>query len=430
MNRKAAAFLGRHNFSVHQDIDTIVDAMLYDMDEGLSGRPSSEDMIRTYINAPKDSVRGKSVIVIDAGGTNFRSCLVSFDKDGNADISNLEKTKMPGVERQLTKQEFFDQMARNLEHLKDMSSRIGFCFSYPVRILEDGDGILLNFMKEVKAPEVEGCRVGHELLEALKAHGWKSDLKITLLNDTVAALLAGAATVGDGIRYSSYIGFILGTGMNAAYIQTEDARYPGLKTQIINCETGKFNGVCRSDFDIAFDKKSEKPGVAVMEKLCSGAYMGPLCYEVVTTAAREQLFSEKLCERFLSFKDLTQIEVDHFLHQPYSKETRLGVTMAELATQEDFDVLVNIFDALFERCARLASAILTACVVKSGAGKTPEEPVCILCNGTSFYKNYKVRQRVWGYLDQTLTNERGLYFDLVSRDNDITLGSAIGGLIK
>ena len=62
MNRKVAAFLGRHNFSIHQDINSVVEAMLFDMNEGLSGRPSGEDMIRTYANPPSQATAGKSVI--------------------------------------------------------------------------------------------------------------------------------------------------------------------------------------------------------------------------------------------------------------------------------------------------------------------------------------------------------------------------------
>ncbi len=430
MNQKVAAFLGRHNFNHHQDINSVVEAMLFDMDEGLSGRPSGEDMIKTYTNPPSEAAAGKSVIVIDAGGTNFRSCLVTFDSNGNPSIDFMEKTRMPGVERELSKKEFFEQVATNIEHLKDKSANIGFCFSYPVEMQEDGDGILINFSKEVKAPEVEGCHIVKELEKVLKEHGWKNKLHISLLNDTVSALLAGAADPDEGMRYSSYIGFILGTGMNCAYIQTADPKYKNLKTQIINCESGKFNKVARSDFDIAFDNKSEKPGIGIMEKLCSGAYMGPVAFEVVTTAGKENLFSKKVSEKLANLDSLTQIEMDSFLHSPYATKSKLGSIMAECAIKEDYDILFQLLDALTERCARMASAILAACVIKSGKGTTADEPVCILCNGTSFFKTYKVEQRVLGYLEEVLVKERGLYFDVISRENDITLGTAIGGLIS
>ena len=156
MNNAAAAFLGKHNFNTHLDINSVVDAMLFDMDEGLSGRPAAEDMIKTFCNPPDRPAAGESVIVIDAGGTNFRSCLVTFDQQGKASIDFMEKTRMPGIERELNRKEFFDQFAENLEHLKDKSANIGFCFSYPMTITEDGDGVLIGFSKEIKAPEVVG----------------------------------------------------------------------------------------------------------------------------------------------------------------------------------------------------------------------------------------------------------------------------------
>ncbi len=430
MNHKAAAFLSRHNFNHHQDIDTVVESMLFDMNEGLCGRPSGEDMIKTYLNPPSETAAGKNVIVIDAGGTNFRSCLVTFDQKGNPSIDFLEKTKMPGIERELSKAEFFDQVAKNLEHLKDKSSNIGFCFSYPVEIQENGDGKLINFSKEVKAPQVEGSFIGAELYRVLKENGWKNDLHISLLNDTVSALLAGAANPDEGMKYSSYVGFILGTGMNSAYIQKSSAEYANLKTQIINCESGKFDKVPRSDFDVLLDKKSEKPGTGIMEKLCSGAYMGPLAFEAVTAAGREKIFSAEVSEALEKIDSLTQIEMDSFLHAPYSGSSKLGKIMAEKATDEDYDILFQILDALVERCARMASSILAACVIKSGEGKNASKPVCILCNGTSFFKTFKVKERVLGYLEEVLIKKRGLYFEIISRDNDITLGTAIGGLIK
>lgn len=428
MNTKAAAFLNKHNFPLHADINTLTDALLFDMNEGLAGRPAGEDMIRTFCNPPEEAAAGKSVIVIDAGGTNFRSCLVTFDAEGNASISEMEKTSMPGIAKELNKEEFFNQFADNLEHLKNKANKIGFCFSYPMTITEDGDGILIGFSKEIKAPEVVGAHVGKELKSALEARGWNKIEKITLLNDTVAALLAGAACPDEGKKYSSYIGFILGTGMNAAYINPEDKAI-NLSKQIIVCENGKFAKVSQSDFDKAYDAKSVKPGTSVFEKQCSGAYLGPLSYEIIHTAAEEGLFSEKLNKSLLEIENLTLIEMDSFLHGPYSTKNIIGKKAAECGTAEDYDILVQLLDAVTERSARYSAAILAACVIQSGEGKCADRPVCILCDGTTFYKTNKIFERVKGYLDEILVNQKDLYFDIISRDNDITLGAAIGGLI-
>ncbi|MCR5217503.1 hexokinase [Treponema sp.] len=430
MNKAAQAFLGRHNFQHHIDVNTVAESILFDMDEGLCHRKAGQDMILTYSNPPESMPVNKTVIVIDAGGTNFRSCLVTFDDKGQPSISEMEKTKMPGVEKELSKKEFFDQFAVNLEHLKDKASQIGFCFSYPMTITEDGDGVLIGFAKEVKAPEVNGCHVGAELKKALKEHGWKNELEVVLMNDTVSALLAGAAGTPEGKKYSSYIGFILGTGMNGAYIQSEDARYPGLKKQIVVCESGKFTMLPSSDFDRAFDAKSQKPGTSILEKQCSGAYFGPVAWEMVSCAAKEGLFSAEFASKLLALPGLTLIEVDRFLHGPYSSSHTLGKIACESATAADYEILFDLLDAMAERCARLAAAILTACLVKSGKGQLACEPVCLLCNGTTFFKTYKVYERVKGYLEEVLVKERNLYFEIVEKDNDITFGTAMGAFRK
>ena len=73
MNAKVSAFLSKHNFVQHIDIDTFSQALLSDMRKGINGEKSDEDMIRTWTNPPEAKVKNQKVIVIDAGGTNFRS---------------------------------------------------------------------------------------------------------------------------------------------------------------------------------------------------------------------------------------------------------------------------------------------------------------------------------------------------------------------
>ncbi|MBR4790316.1 MAG: hexokinase [Treponema sp.] len=437
MNTTVSSFLMKHNFVNHIDVLALAQGILDDMRRGLKKQPSDQDMIRTFCNPPKDIAKNQSVIVIDAGGTNFRSCLVTFDAAGIPTISEMEKTKMPGVEKELSRKVFFEQIAVNLEHLKNKSDRIGFCFSYPMEIQTDGDGILLGFSKEVKAPEVIGSKVGECLKAALAEHGWNTIKRVTMCNDTTSALLAGAATAGDIHRYSSYIGYILGTGMNAAYLQP-DTRHCEERSdvaiqideQIIVCESGKYKNINRSDFDIEFDKTTVKPGSFYMEKQCSGAYLGPVSTIILQNAAKEGLFSQKMNEELLKLEPLTLIEMDKFLHGPFNKDCALGKLACEIATEEDCDMLYQLLDAVVERSARCSAAILTACAIQTGAGKNAGHPICILCNGTTFYKTWMVNNRVHAYLDEILTNKLGIYWEIVSAENDITLGTAISGLIE
>lgn len=430
MNNQVFSFLAKHNFVQHVDVYSASLAILDDMNNGLLKKKNAfQDMIKTYSNPPKNknNINNQNVIVIDAGGTNFRSCLVNFDSNGNAQISELQKTKMPGTEKELNKKDFFEQFAKNLEHLKNKAERIGFCFSYPMEIQEDGDGVLLGFSKEVKAPEVIGSKIGQCLKEVLIEHGWTSIKKITLLNDTVAALLAGAACSKQGENYSSYIGFILGTGLNAAYVQPEIKDI--LTQQIIVCESGKFLNVVRSDFDLAFDKIATNPGSFYLEKLCSGAYLGSISLFALQTACKEELLSKEVCDKILTLKELSLIEVNQFLHTPYNNDCVLGKIINNSKNQNDVNIIFEILDAIVERSARYSAAILIACAIQTNKGKEPSKPICILCNGTTFFKTYKIKQRVFGYLEEVLSKQLGIYWNVISCENDITLGSAISGLI-
>ena len=428
MEAEVSSFLLRHNFNAKIDVDACVQSILYDMDLGLfkKGRKekSGEDMIRTWMLPPEKAPKGQKIIVIDAGGTNFRSCLVSFDENGNASISDFKKTCMPGVERELSKVEFFNQFADNIDYLKNKADKIGFCFSYPMEITKDGDGITLGFSKEVKAPEVVGVPVGKTLVSVLESRGWNKISRITLLNDTVAALLAGRACARNGAEYSSYIGFILGTGMNAAYIQpAAEKNGESIEKQIVVCESGKCDKIGRSDFDLAVDKKTNGPGQFILEKCCSGAYLGKMGFELITTAAKEGLFSDETAKRVSALQDLTLIEMNMFLHAPFE-----AGTVADLCADErDRKIVWELFDAAVERCAGYATAILGANAVQTGEGKNPLHPVAILCNGTTYAKTYNLRLRVESALYEYLTKKRGIFYEIVTAENDITLGTAVAG---
>jgi hexokinase len=413
--------------------------MMYDMEEGLIRDPSnppaqgpSLDMIPTWVVPPESSPKNKSVVVIDAGGTNFRSCLVTFDANGTPTISDMQKTAMPATDREYSKKEFFETIASYLDHLKNKATHIGFCFSYAMTITPEGDGKVIMFSKEIKAKEVIGSLVGASLSDALVARGWNRPEKIILLNDTTAALLAGASAATGGKEYDSYVGFILGTGMNAAYIESGkiakigNAKAPS--SQIVVCESGKCNKIPRSTFDETFDKTTNSPGLYGYEKMCSGAYLGPVGRLALIKAAEEGLFSAPVAAELAKLSGLELVEMSQFFDGPYRADTKLGA-IASRGTDADRETMYRILDAFVERSARLAAANIAASIIKSGKGLSPARPVSVLCEGTTFLKTHNLRTRVVGYLNTVLTEERGIWYEIVTMDNAVTLGSAVAGLI-
>jgi len=434
------AFLGRHNFSVGgPDVNSVINTMLYDMEEGLVRDPSNPpeqgpalDMIPTWAAPPKSAPTGQSVIVIDAGGTNFRSSLVTFDANGVPTISDMQKTAMPATDREYGKKEFFETIASFLDHLKNKATRIGFCFSYPMAITPEGDGRVIQFSKEIKAKEVIGSLVGASLSDALVSRGWNRPEKIVLLNDTTAALLSGASAATNGKEYDSYVGFILGTGMNAAYIEYgKIAKLAGVKSpeaQIVVCESGKCNKIPRCEFDAQFDLTTTSPGLYGFEKMCSGAYLGPVGRLALVKAAEEDLFSAAVAPAIAKLDALELKDMDQFFYGPYRQDTKLGKLLSA-GTENDRETAFRILDAFVERSARLAAANIACAIIKSGKGTNPARPVSVLCEGTTFLRTHNLRERVTGFLNRALIEERGIWYEIVTMENAVTLGSAVAGLI-
>ena len=75
------------------------DDFLAEMTRGLNGEPSSLVMIPTYMETARELPRGRTVIALDAGGTNLRVAAVTFDADGKALVEDLTRHRMPGHRR-------------------------------------------------------------------------------------------------------------------------------------------------------------------------------------------------------------------------------------------------------------------------------------------------------------------------------------------
>ena len=427
---KSEAFLIRWGVSPSSiDMGQLLSQFKDEMEKGLEeDGKSSLQMIPTYTKVVDKVKKGQSVIVLDAGGTNFRTCLVSFDEQGKAHIEDFRKTAMPGVKEEVTAKQFFTTFADEVERLIDKSDYIGFCFSYAATITEDHDGIPIVFSKEIKAPEVIGQPVGANLLGELARRGYDvSKKKVAVLNDTVATLLAGTAASSE-VEYSGYIGFILGTGTNTAYVE-QNARIGKIRghegSQIINIESGNFD-YCPGPLDRAFFESTKHPQQYHLEKMISGAYLGPLSNIVIGKAIEEGLLSPTFAERFKRVAPINTTVMSNYLEMPFNKEYAL-VACCE-GSEDDAIALWTIINSIIEKAGKLTAANLAATVLKSGAGRDPRRPVCINADGTTFYKTEYLKKYTEYYLHKHLQLERKRYYRFVRIDDSPTIGAAIAGL--
>lgn len=425
---KATEFLKAHKMTADDiDMQQVVDIFLNEMDAGLAGKESSLRMIPTYIETDNELVPNQKVVAIDAGGTNFRTATVYFDDNLKMVCESLKNGRMPAIDRELGKKEFFETMAGYLEEYKNAAEKIGFCFSYAVEIFPDKDGKLLEWSKEIKAPEVIGEMVGHNLLEAMGTPG----KPLVVLNDTVATLLAGkAATAGK--QYDTYIGFILGTGTNTAYIELNDniLKTPGLHSgasQVINIESGAFGNPPRTDIDLLFDSQTKNPGRYVFEKMFSGGYFGGLCTTALKLAASEGLFTEKTTANIATLSELTSEEVNKFVCGVDLNQNQLT---GALNTDEDREIAVAIVEGLIGRAAKLVAANLAAVILKTGKAKLAEKPVLMTIEGTTFYKLKDFQTKFETFLNEYLSGDKKRYYEIVEVENSSLIGAAIAAIVN
>ncbi len=409
------------------DADELLTNFIDQMEKGLNGDSSSLAMIPAYVDTHGSVPVGKSVAVIDAGGTNLRICTVQFDDQREVELSNFSKQPMPGRDHEITAAEFYRVLVDALEPIKDHFDNIGFCFSYPASITPEYDGRLLHWTKEIKIPELVGAHIGKGLVDALETRGITGK-KVVLLNDTVACLLAGLAK-GQTFNAASYIGFILGTGTNTAYVEKNENigkldGYLSAGSQVINVESGGFSVFKRGMFDIQIDECSANPGGHVFEKAISGVYMGTIALELLQALAMEGVFSDAGGAALSIMKDLSTIHIDNLAA---NNGRDIGVLGSEAFTDGDRDIMKTVFGAVVERAALLTAVNIMAAVVKSGAGQDSERPVCINIDGSTYYKTFGLADRVQEYLGRLL-DARGLHIRCVHIEDAPVVGAAIAGL--
>ncbi len=406
------------------DMETNTREFLLEMERGLAGEPSSLRMIPTYVEVDGAAPADRPVVVIDAGGTNFRVATLRFSAAGVPILERVARFEMPGVREPIGATAFFERIAQYVEKNIDDSDRIGFCFSYPSEIFPSHDGRLLRFCKEVRAREVEGQIIGERFNAAIAGAG--HDRKhIVLLNDTVATLLAGKSLSDRG--YGGYVGFILGTGTNCSYIEV-NRRIGKIgggdpeRQQIINVESGSFAGIRRGTVDLRLDAQTTDPGEYTFEKMVSGGYLGELVRELLIAAAQAALFSEGFANWLRGLARLETREAGAFLAAP------AGGTFAQSASEDDLLTAYLLVDRLVERAAKLSAINLSSVILRSGCGADPTRPVCITAEGSTFYGLPTLRERIDYYLRDYLVREKRRHYEFVQIENATLIGAAIAGL--
>ena len=422
-------FLEENGFVVAAKIDRqgMISTFMSEMEKGLKGEASSLRMIPTYVGVDGKIPQGAKAAVLDAGGTNFRSAIVSIPPK----IEDKKNQPMPGAKSDVSENDFYAAFAAELKRVapKATVKKYGWCFSYNCDATPELDAKLNCWTKGIRAPEIVGQYVGKELLKRLGGG------EIAIVNDTVATLLAAKATEGDR-TYSSYLGFILGTGTNTAYVEknVNIVKLPGLDPEgsmIINAESGSFDKMKQSAFDAAMDAKTCDAGHNVLEKMIAGGYLGGVGLEVYKHAAKAGMFSAKAARAIGGLGALETMDFDNFCAS-FRKEGRVNPLDEIFADADDAKMARRLGVPVFERAAVLTAIHLAAFCIKSGAGAEPSAPIAINADGSTYYKTRAIpfAETVRRELDDMLVRRRNIHYCITPQVEDAPMvGAAIAAML-
>ncbi len=397
-------------YTEDKDFYRYVETFEEEMKTGLRKKESSLRMIPSYIGIPEVLPRNEKVISIDAGGSNLRIAQIRFTEEGAPQIEKSIKERMPGTEKEIGVNDFYSALAESLSPFIEDCNRIGFVFSYPTEISPDRDGKVIKFCKEVHASEAVGSFLGKNLREAVG----RSDLEITVLNDTVATLLAGKSALFKR-KASGYIGFILGTGTNSAYV--DESLYG--ESTIINCESGAYSGIEQGIIDKELDRASLFPGDYKFEKMIAGAYLGDLTLRTIKKAIDYDLLTES---NELP-TTLSTIELNTFCFN-YTEPSPLSRYLFTLKSNERF-VLLTLVDRILERAALLTVVNIAAITKQYRNTNTAFSPVVLSIDGTTYNSSSFIQERIQFYLYKNLRAEMGLFLEQVNVHQATLIGGAL-----
>ncbi|GHU23338.1 hypothetical protein FACS1894164_07510 [Spirochaetia bacterium] len=288
----------------------------------------------------------------------------------------------------------------------------------------------LTFSKEVDAPEVIGKLVGEGLREALKRRGVQAPDRIVLLNDTTATLLSGLIEMRDA-GTGPAVGAILGTGYNTAYPEKyirktgfESAENP----QIVVCETGTFAHRYQGYLDKEFDQTTKNPGTYLLEKACSGAYLGPLTLHIIQQAIRDRILNFKKAEEVSAWTTLQTRDLNIFLRGQTNPDNPLYNLFGpdESEARSSFLYLNTI---IIERAALLAAAPIAA-AVRRIAHYDPESPVRIAIEGTTYLIYKGMRNALDSWLHTMLDVDKPHPYLIAPVDQASLFGAAVAALTR
>jgi len=337
-------------------------------------------MIPSYVsNRPTGKEKG-SFLALDLGGTNFRVCEVYLEGDSKVRLTQ-KKFTIPDYAKCGQSDVLFDFLAdsvltfiteNNIPTESDIP--LGFTFSFPVNQTAIDKGYLMGWTKGFDCKDTVNKDVVALLNEALARKNVKVHVS-ALVNDTVGTLMSAAYS-----DPGTYVGVILGTGTNAAYVEKVSAipKWKGGEIKsgemIVNSEWGAFDNERKvlpwTKYDQQQDEQTTNPGKQTYEKMISGMYLGEIVRQVIVELVQRRILfggvSSPEIETPYKFETayMSRIERDHTSDLIDTKMVLQELLNIPYPAPRDRRIVRRICELVSLRAARLAAIGIAGLVMK------------------------------------------------------------------
>jgi hexokinase len=416
-----------------QRLREICKVFVKEMEKGLESDDCTLKMIPSFVtNRPTGKEVG-TYLALDLGGTNFRVCEINLEGQSKVRL-RAKKFTIPDSAKTADQSVLFDFLAEsiaifikeyNINTEKDIN--LGFTFSFPVQQTALNKGTILLWNKGFNCANSIGKDVVTLLSEALTRKQLKVNV-VALVNDTVGTLMSHAY-----VDPGTCVGVILGTGTNAAYVESADAipKWTGgpIKSNemIINSEWGAFDNERKvlpwTKYDEQQDEQSTNPGKQTYEKMISGMYLG----EIVRLVCKD-LIERKILFGGMSSSEMdtpgkfetaymSRIERDHTAELTDTKMVLQEILKIPYVAPRDRRIVRRICELVAIRAARLAACGVAAVVTKMNRVDTG----CTVAIDGSVYEHYP-------HFDNRMRDALHELFGMFSENVSLQLGKDGSGI--
>jgi len=321
---------------------------------------------------------------------------------------------------------------------------VGFTFSFPCFQKTLSSAVLVQWTKDFltgrETPDdpVEGKDVGLLLSNAFRRQNVNAIL-VAVVNDTVGTLVSGAfETTSDPTLPPVGIGLIVGTGINACYVDPagDQYRYSG---KVINIECGNFDRelpLTSIDYEMDFVDRTNR-SKQLLEKMISGAYMGEISRRTIVRVLQNEATAEMWSPYSLSSShcaSIAQDTSDEFtITQKVVKDVWGAIVSSGDKTglssinKDVIPIIHKVCWMIMDRAAGLSAVIVAATARRylTADPSSVSKGVTVAIDGSLYKCVNMFRQRFRFYLELLLGQEIANSVNCVISDDGSGKGAAL-----